>query len=207
MGVTIHYRGKLSPDHSIDEVIDHLKNLCFEQELECWTRDDEVTAENYLAKEDIGAQIKGIEINVHPDCETLSFTFDTKTRQLCDIWEQIGTGKKFTCGKDRWSADHKGKHKVKGSLFCKTQFAGAYAHIVVCRLLRELKDKFIPRLYVSDEGEYWQTGDIEKLKKNIGSLGEMIKALGETMKGIASQKGMTVETGYDHTGKTKLSGN
>ena len=92
-------------------------------------------------------------------------------------------------------------------MFCKTQFAGACAHIVVCRLLRELKDRFIPRLYVSDEGEYWQTEDIEKLEEHIGSLGEMIKAFGETMKEIASKKGMTVETGYDQSGKTKLSQN
>ena len=195
MGVTIHYRGKLSQQHSIDEVIDHFRNLCFKQELENWQVDDEITTENYLAKEDIGTQIKGIKINVHPDCETLVFTFDTKTKRLCDIWEQVKTGKKFACG------------KKEGRLFCKTQFAGAYAHIVVCRLLRELKDRFIPRLYVSDEGEYWQTEDIEKLEEHIGSLGEMIKAFGETMKEIASKKGMTVETGYDQSGKTKLSQN
>ena len=58
MGVTIHYRGKLSQQHSIDEVIDHFRNLCFKQELENWQVDDEITTENYLAKEDIGTQIK-----------------------------------------------------------------------------------------------------------------------------------------------------
>ena len=208
MGITVHYTGTLPPEHSIGGVIDHFKQFCFERELECWQRDDTVTADNCLGKDDTGTHIRGIEINIHPDCETLSLTFDTRTRRLCDIWPQQRTGKKFTCGKPWYYLDGEGnRHRSEGSLFCKTQFAGAHAHIVVCRLLQELRDNFMPCLEVSDEGEYWETGDIEKLTENIGHLGDMIKALGEALKGMAGEKGMRGMTGYDIAGQRKLSRN
>jgi len=208
VGITIHYRGKLPKQHSIDDVIGHFKKFCFERDLECWVAEDEVTNENCLQESDIGTQVKGIKIDVHSDCEILAFTFDVETRKLCDIWEQQRTGKKFTCGKDWEYLSSTGKQvKVRGSLFCKTQFAGVEAHLLVCALLEELKNKFIPSLYVSDEAGYWKTRDMNKLKENFGVSERALKALGEVLKAAAEKRGMEVETGYDQASKRKLSHN
>ena len=64
--------------------------------------------------------------------------------------------------------------------YCKTQFAGAEAHILVIELLRLLKPQF-RNLTVEDEGEYWETGDRAALENHI-------RRCAEAMRDILDQK-------------------
>lgn len=47
--------------------------------------------------------------------------------------------------------------------YCKTQFAGIDTHLQIISLLKEIQPHFID-LQVTDEGEYWETGDRELLQ-------------------------------------------
>lgn len=64
--------------------------------------------------------------------------------------------------------------KVRG--WVKTQFAGSEVHIQVVGFLRELKPA-IGRFGVRDEGEYWETGSEETLRKHIDTINEVIKEM------------------------------
>jgi hypothetical protein len=48
--------------------------------------------------------------------------------------------------------------------FCKTQFADIEVHIKIIELLRQI-EQYFENFYVFDEGEYWDTGDVELLEK------------------------------------------
>ena len=57
--------------------------------------------------------------------------------------------------------------------YCKTQFAGAEAHISVVALLRRIAPHF-ERLEVTDEGEFWETEDEGRLRELMAGFGEAL---------------------------------
>lgn len=50
--------------------------------------------------------------------------------------------------------------------FVKTQFAGTAIHVNVIEILRSI-ECFFEKLYVNDEGEYWDTANLRELSKHI----------------------------------------
>ena len=53
--------------------------------------------------------------------------------------------------------------------FTKTQFAGVAIHCAVVALLRDLEPHFV-ELEVFDEGEYWDSGDLERLEEHCAAF-------------------------------------
>jgi hypothetical protein len=56
--------------------------------------------------------------------------------------------------------------------FVKTQFAGPAVHIAVIGLFKTIEPSF-SHLDILDEGEYWQSGDLAKLRANMEGRGPM----------------------------------
>ncbi len=50
--------------------------------------------------------------------------------------------------------------------YCKTQFADVSVHLLVIDLLRQV-EPFFHNFQVVDEGEYWETGDINNLQQHL----------------------------------------
>ena len=59
----------------------------------------------------------------------------------------------------------------------KTQFADIETHVWIIGLLRYLKKRYLSNLEVKDEGEYWDTEDLEKLREKKQFLQGMIDAI------------------------------
>ncbi len=57
--------------------------------------------------------------------------------------------------------------------FCKTQFAGVATHVEIIDLLRAVSTHF-DRLEVSDEGEFWETGDVDILAGHLNRIDEIL---------------------------------
>lgn len=64
--------------------------------------------------------------------------------------------------------------------FCKTQYAGIATHLEVLHFLREIEPYFID-FQVVDEGEFWNTGDLNVLEERfafneaiLGKLGDLL---------------------------------
>jgi hypothetical protein len=62
--------------------------------------------------------------------------------------------------------------------YTKTQFAPADIHVKVVELLRVLEPLFV-ELKVYDEGEYWETRDLTRLRSHIGFVDEALAAMGK----------------------------
>jgi len=73
--------------------------------------------------------------------------------------------------------------------FTKTQFAGVKAHIVVCKLLRFLGDKYFEDRKVKDESRYYDTGDVVYLKKVMDFISDAINDLSESLEIIPEKEG------------------
>ena len=58
--------------------------------------------------------------------------------------------------------------------FTKTQFAGAEIHLKVLGLLKAV-NPFFRELKVNDEGEYWDTGDLEVLTEHLQTCQRIIE--------------------------------
>lgn len=147
MGITIHYQGKINELSLIDIVTEELKDITNELEWE------------YRFIDDDKLKIKGIYINPPKNCEALTFLFDKNTGVLKD---------RIILAFDDMGDDH---YKYNHT---KTQYAPIQVHITIIKLLRYLKSKYIFDLFVTDEGEYWDTGDANLLQSKFDFLNEMI---------------------------------
>ncbi len=59
--------------------------------------------------------------------------------------------------------------------FTKTQFAGVQTHLSVLELLKAI-EPFFQNLKVEDEGEYWETEDIQLLAEHLSSVQKVIES-------------------------------
>jgi hypothetical protein len=129
-------------------------------------------------------------------CESLMFEFKTPAEIRA---EQKKTG--YSYGYAIWTEDGKKEldegyeikkfpqnEKVYASDFCKTQFAGnIIEHIWTAELIREVA-KYCEIAEVSDEGDYYHTGNIEDAINSIEENGKMIDSLMSTFENLGWKK-------------------
>jgi len=152
MGMTIHYHGRLDDPARLDEALTAIRDWCEDYEWPCRWLDFELKGP-YTTFDDgeervveLDTRWRGWTIQPHPKCESLLLAFDDDAR-LTMCFDAAG-----------------GEGMVMHSLFVKTQFAPPQVHIDICQLLRLLQERYAREgLVVSDEGEYFETGDEERL--------------------------------------------
>ena len=151
MGVSVHYKGKIDLDQ-IDPLCDELRDIAGSLE---WTFTD---------VDDDEKDLRGIILSPASEMEPIVFLFDSKGR-IHLIGDLIAGWK-------------------EGDFLCtavKTQFAGSAEHIWLCGLLRYIQRSYMPKLEVTDEGGFWETGDRQELQRRIDFLGDIIKKFGSAL--------------------------
>jgi hypothetical protein len=152
MGMTIHYEGQLDDPARLDDALAMIREWCADHEWPCRWLDVKVEGPHTTFDDgeerviEMNTRWRGWTIQPHPKCESLLLAFDDDARlMMC-----------FD------AAD--GSSLVTRYLFVKTQFAPFQVHIEICELLHRLQDEFARQgLVVSDEGEYFETGDEKRL--------------------------------------------
>jgi len=189
MGVTIHYSGHLDDPAKLPELLLGVKRFCFKRGWAYREVDERIIgqAERFMFNEvdvsgelddgtpinwtdmycdtemlDVDDRIRGLIIDVHPDCERAHLLFNRQGLLR------------------RYEARAPGHYTEQKYSFVKTQFAPVEVHIAICELLRFVKDNYMPGLKVTDEGWYWETGDREKLAMHLGFIGDKVRELMET---------------------------
>lgn len=164
MGISIRFRGSINNLAAIDQFQAELVKIC---EVMNWEYHlvNEDQARPFSAKlvySDLGANIeghiplRGIIIDMDPQNESLRLLF-TPEGKLSDFMLEL--------------LKHDGTlDKNCDWLSVKTQFGAVSSHVALVKLLRYLQQTYLPDLEVKDEGEYWETGDVEKLMGHRGFL-------------------------------------
>jgi hypothetical protein len=173
MGITIAYRGQLKSPALIDKICRELKEIAnlLEWEYTLLDEDFDKPTDIKLEVRENGCEIvghlalKGIDLNVHKDCSSLSFFFDLNgiLRDPFQMTEESNENEDLPFS------------------FVKTQFASPGIHIIIVKLLRYLKEKYFQRFEVIDEGKYWETADEDLLKEKMEFLSQKMNALAQAL--------------------------
>lgn len=152
MGLSIHYSGKIHRIDAVPQFVDELTDIAQSMGWEAQTINMDEAAPNF----------RGVIVNPKDECEPLCFIFDGqgRLRALMDlITEQVAP--------------------TEFSFFTatKTQFADIETHVWIIGLFRYLKKHYLHDLVVKDEGDYWETEDLEKLREKKQFLQGMINQL------------------------------
>jgi hypothetical protein len=177
MGVTIHYRGRLNDLGQLARLRAELADIAATMGWESTQLDDdwEQPVDARLRHTSQGATIdgnlglKGILISPGGGAESLRFLFDRQGDLRCPmgmIFILEGT----LAPQEAWVS-------------VKTQFASPELHVWIIGLLKYLKKRYIADLQVSDEGQYWETGDVRVLKKRMDFIGRKIDQLAGDLSG------------------------
>ncbi len=171
MGLTIHYRGHIDSLNHVPSLSEKLIEFAEAMGWRSETINDdwEKAPDANLEVSPEGANItghlglRGVTIIPEPKGESLSFFFDRKgaLRSLMGVISILD------------GSMEQGEAWVS----VKTQFASPQFHTWVVGLLKYLKKSCISDLEVNDEGEYWESGDLEKLKGKMAFLDEKMNYL------------------------------
>lgn len=171
MGVSIHYRGLLNDTTQLPVLSDELADIADTMGWQSTRLEDDwrEPANARLVGSSNGARIdghlglKGVQITPGPEGESLSFFFDREgalRSPMSMVLILEGTLKP----KHAW-------------ISIKTQFLSPEIHIWIIGLLKYLKKRYISDLEVSDEGMYWETGDIDVLIDKMDLINAKIECI------------------------------
>lgn len=165
MGITIHFKGSLSDIGKLDNLVTEVEDICKIMNWEYsileddWSEveDARMIHENDGLKIEGNLGLKGIGFQPHEKSEWVNLYFD-KNGTLTSIASKASQlqDRSFSVN-ENWN-------------FVKTQFAPVKTHIAIIKLLRHLKKNYIPDLEVKDEGDYWDTDNVEKLTLHINTI-------------------------------------
>jgi len=171
MGITIHIQGNLKDKSEINSFIEELTDISKTMHWEWQVLDEDwsqpstakLKRTNNITEITGNLALKGISINLHPKCESLSLFFDSSgclTTPMAVVLLNEGRIK---------------KENVYSTV--KTQFTPPDVHISIIKLLKYLKKRYIPDLKVEDEGGYWESEDKQVLTGKIKFLNEKLDML------------------------------
>lgn len=163
MGLSLHYQGSLCEAAKLPDLLGELEDIAISMGWQA----------HRIKRDAENPEFAGIILRPTDATESLPFLFDRDGRLRC-LADLI-------C--------HQCEAEAAWSYFVsvKTQFGKIETHLWIIGLLRYLKSKYLPDLAVSDEGEYWETGDLAVLKERRNFLAEKIVELADGLSDMESQ--------------------
>ncbi len=164
MGLCINYKGRLSPQADLSELITEVKDMA---EVYGWKYFifDEKFPDKAPSEPVNTERIYGICFTP-PECETVHISF-LENRQICSI----ASLRLFE------NESEERRKELTEWVFVKTQFAGIEIHKILIHLFRYLSDKYFIEFEMMDEGQYWETDDEKVLEENFARYNFLLNTL------------------------------
>lgn len=156
MGITIHYQGNIANQELIPKLCMELTDIAMAMGWE---------AHHIPAEDDTDCPLTGVILAAKQGLEPLPFIFD-----------RDGVLRNLTALMD--PADNNFYTFI---ISCKTQFSSPADHAWIIGLLKYIQQQYIPELKVTDEGEFWETGDIDLLAKRMNYLASKINQISDNL--------------------------
>jgi hypothetical protein len=144
MGVTIHFAGQLLGDRAFDDLV---RTTTAFAESRTWLTERIESEEATLLRVDENEQ---------------NWDYIGPTKGIVTYPNEDCDPVRLEFDKDLYIQE-----------YVKTQFAGVAAHLSVVELLQTLQP-FFRKLKVEDEGEFWETGNIEILREHMQRIQHVI---------------------------------
>ncbi len=171
MGITIFYRGAIANLDRVEDFEDRVLDLALEfgGQARIWRT---------AADNDPSRVVRGVVLDLCPGQETTSLLISPEG---------------WLIGLTEIEDAENGKLKEMPWCFVKTQFGTLEGHVALVEMFAALKAGFFPDLEVNDEGDYWETRDVNNLKKKRAFLQAAIEQFSEGLQ----QYGLTSEAAED----------
>lgn len=161
MGVSIRYRGRLESPDRLPGLLEKLMGIAAVMGWQCRVLDEDWSVPANAVLEHNGKSagirghlgLKGIQLKSPGESDSLDFFFNAKGYLLCPM-NVILIQEGVLEPDEAW-------------IFVKTQFSTPEMHALIIGLLKYIKKRHLPSLEVNDEGEYWDTGDYQKLENKM----------------------------------------
>ena len=145
MGVTVHFEGRLRDHLAMTGLLQFARRFASER--------------GWKIEEINEANVKLLRVD--------------ENERDCDYIGPV-TGLKLIPGNDCEPVKLEFDNNLYVQEWTKTQFAGIETHLAVCSFLRAIEPYF-EIFKVNDEAGYWETGDIELLKKYLADCDHFIE--------------------------------
>jgi hypothetical protein len=157
MGVTIHYRGTIDDISQVEAMEDRLLDLVF-------ALGGKATIWRSFADHDSSRVVRGLLAELGPGQETFSLLISPEGH-LTPLF-QIEDAENAPFDKPPFC-------------FVKTQLGSLHGHVAIVHLLDALKQRFCSNLRISDEGDYYETRDINRLHQQRRMVQSAMESLTE----------------------------
>lgn len=180
MGLSFHYSGRFNPSASLQDLIDEVEDVA---RIHDWKY---FIFEKSFPKNSIGLKayndkLYGICFSP-PECEPVWLSF-------------LSNGRMCSADSFQFYAHSTGKQEQQYlyMLSTKTQFAGMQVHMIVIQLLKYLSKKYLLDFKVSDEGQYWETGDEIVLKNIFKTYTDLLDGFSTLLETFPADKNESIE--------------
>jgi hypothetical protein len=180
MGLSIHYNGRFNPAASLPALIEEVTDIAEIYKWKYTVCETEFESEKF-GKKTYNDKIYGI-IFSPPKCEPVCLCFLSNGR-MSTPWNLELWG----------NSEDKKEKKYLYMISTKTQYAGMQAHLTVIQMLKYLSQKYFSEFELSDEGGYWETGDIHVLTESFKRYNDLIDAFADMLENEKIKKGETME--------------
>jgi len=181
MGLSIHYSGCIRKPSFLPEIIREVKEIA---EIYKW--DYTIFKEKFpvdsFDKESHDGEIYGIVFSP-PNCEPVFITFLSNGKMSSPVNLE-------TFGK----ASNEARRKYVYQLAVKTQYAGIHTHKLIIHLFRHLNNRYFQNFEMTDEGQYWETGDEELLQQMFDRYNRLIENFASALESYPMSEGETFES-------------
>ena len=181
MGLSFHYSGRIANPDSLPDLIEEVIDICKVYNWEYFVFERKFP-KNSVGKPGYTDRLYGISFTP-PECEMVDVCFLSNGQMSGPMLLQ------------NWGdSEVIEEKKYLYMISVKTQYAGMEIHRNVIQLFRYLNEKYLADFILSDEGQYWETNDLNVLKRNFKRYTDLIDGFAFALENQGREEDEDVET-------------
>ena len=184
MGLSIHYSGSFNTKASLQAMIEEVKDIVEIYKWRYYVFEDQFPADS-PGKAEYNQNIYGICFTP-PECETVWLCFLSNRKMSSPVNLQFFG-----------NSTNKQEQEYLYMLSVKTQYAGIEIHKIIIHILKHLSGKYLRDFTLSDEGQYWETGDEKLLQDTFTRYTVLIESFASSIENYPRNSGESFEAYFE----------